>query len=171
MVKNIFGKALLSLIMNKKARSNLGKIREAKSKSSILQKDILPRNENHPPKSAAKPRKPLAREAQDPQALWQKLDKGAAKLSEIDQLQEALQRLEKALNNGILDQPVSNPPSARAAGLVDSGQKKIVSERQTLISQALATQRSKAKLLDALSSEDRLKLHLMAKKIMKQDKN
>ncbi len=153
---------MLSLVMEKDARERLEKIQEARKKAGApVQKDLL---QKRTPKKSPPGKRPLEK------SLGEKLDESAAKLSEPDQLLDALRRLEKSLDGGVLDSSAPNtPPALKQASRQRGAPKmspKISPGREALIRHALATRRDKEKLLDDLSPEEKLKLHLMAKKMM-----
>jgi len=152
MLKKIVSKAMLSLVMEKDARERLEKIQEARKKAGApVQKDLL---QKRTPKKSSPGKRPLEK------SLGEKLDESAAKLSEPDQLFDALRRLEKSLDGGVLyPSAPKTPPAPKMSPKMSPG-------REALIRHALATRRDKEKLLDNLSPEEKLKLHLMAKKMM-----
>lgn len=130
MLKKFFSKAILPLVMEKNARDKLAKIRTAKNKADTpSQSELL--------HSKANPKPPPTNPAR------------SAKPADSDHLLDALNRLEKALDEGTLN-----------------GSVKTMNARRALIRQALAIQRDKTKIFGDLSTEDKLRLHLMAKKIM-----
>ena len=117
---------MLSLIMEKEAREKFEKIQATKKISSGPdQKGLLQKKTSQ----ISSPEKSLQR----------KLDEGAAKLSEPDQLLGALSRLEAALDGGELAQPAA-PKTPPQKPLLSSTGKEISPERAALIQQALATQ-------------------------------
>jgi len=91
-------------------------------------------------------------------------DERVAKPVEPDRLFDALTRLEKALDEGTLN--AAPAAQGRPAPPGGGSSPKITDTRRALIRQALATQRDKAKVLGDLSPDDRLRLHLMAKKLI-----
>ena len=149
MLKKFVSKAMLSLVMEKGAREKLERVRESKRKAAgpdqgqLLQK--------------ASPAKPGKGEKQK-----------TAQQSDPDFLLDALSRLETALENGALDEAASSPPAPPLSPPPHGGggTREMTAQRQQLIRQALEIQRAKSSVLNDLDPEDRLRLHLMAKKIM-----
>ena len=156
MFKKFLSNALLSVVMEKSAREKLQRLRDAKEAARAAQ-EAAPEPPGKPPAPA-----PRGKKAKKPAAARRPPG------NDFDPEQRALElaRVISEMADGMAPgpPPPSQPPPGRPAAAGPA----MTSRRQQIIDEALAVQRSKRHLYDALSNEEKLKLLLMAKKAMGQ---
>lgn len=141
MIKNLFSNALLSIVMDKKARNKLKVIREKKRVTGISSPPPLSSNAvRSSPKQKQKPIEPELNRDQTRALIAETLAAAQKELETTPELSKTLDAAQHKLEN-------------RPA---------ISNERQALIQNALNIQKKQSKVLDKLDQEQREKLKQLA---------
>jgi len=140
MIKKFVSNALLSVVMDKKARAKFNSLQESKRRGKVPADEpnpepdadleiprMVPEPKSRPDPAPAPPRPPVDTTDEDPAAL----------------IRQALESAEAELTR-------------------KQNRKQMSPERQALIEQAMAIHRSKSHILDDLDEEQREKLYVMA---------